>query len=220
MGKISVITQKQKLILEGIAENGYLRSQFYFTGGTVLAEYYLQHRYSEDLDFFSEEKFDNQIIFTIISGWKKKYNFDFKSRFVEVVYRFELIFTDKTKIKLDFGYYPYKRLEKSLKKNNIQIDSLRDIATNKLFTINQRTDVKDFADLYFLLKDKFTVWDLIDSTKVKFGEIYSDIELIALDMMKVDDFTEMPKMIKPLKLDQLKRYFRERAVQIGRRAVK
>lgn len=31
---------------------------FYFSGGTALSEFYLRHRFSEDLDFFSEEEFD------------------------------------------------------------------------------------------------------------------------------------------------------------------
>jgi len=35
-----------------------LARQFYLTGGTALAAFYLHHRYSEDLDFFSETEFD------------------------------------------------------------------------------------------------------------------------------------------------------------------
>jgi len=217
MGKIPIISQKQKLILEGIKNSEYLRKRFYFTGGTALSEYYLQHRFSDDLDFFSQEKFDNQIIFSIVSGWKEKYKIDFSSRFVEVVYRFELIFQDKTNVKLDFGYYPYKQVEKGTEKNKIQIDSLRDIATNKLFTINQRTEIKDFVDLYFILREKYTIWDLIYGIDAKFGK--RDIEIIALDMMKVEDFDHLPNMIKLLKIEELKKFFRNLAVKLGKKAV-
>jgi hypothetical protein len=35
---------------------------FYLTGGTALAEFYLQHRLSEDLDFFSEQEVESQAI--------------------------------------------------------------------------------------------------------------------------------------------------------------
>jgi len=31
-------------------------SPFYLTGGTALSRYYLNHRYSEDLDFFCRDK--------------------------------------------------------------------------------------------------------------------------------------------------------------------
>lgn len=36
---------------------------FYLTGGTALSVFYLKHRLSEDLDFFTEE--ENQVIRTI-----------------------------------------------------------------------------------------------------------------------------------------------------------
>lgn len=219
MGKVSVITQKQKLILESISSNQYLRQNFYFTGGTALSEYYLHHRYSDDLDFFSEEKFDNKIILTLVSEWSEKYNFSFTSRFIEVVYRFDLQFDDKSTFILDFGYYPYKRVEPGIERDRIRIDSLRDIATNKLFTINQRTDVKDFVDLYFLLQKNYSVWDLKYSAEVKFKNTIFDIELMALDMLKMDDFKVLPKMIKPLKLGEMKKFFRDLAKSLGRRAV-
>ena len=43
----------------------------------------------------------------------------------------------------------HKRLEEGTKIKGFTVDSLRDIATNKLLTINQRTQVKDFVDLFF-----------------------------------------------------------------------
>ena len=57
MGQVSFLNKEQKSILDGLKENQLIRSNFYFTGGTALSEFYLQHRYSEDLDFFSENIF-------------------------------------------------------------------------------------------------------------------------------------------------------------------
>ncbi|MBI4991272.1 nucleotidyl transferase AbiEii/AbiGii toxin family protein [Candidatus Gottesmanbacteria bacterium] len=217
MGKIQILTKEQKLILAAISEHNYIQKNFYFTGGTVLSEFYLQHRYSEDLDFFTEERFDNQIIFALVSDWSKKYHFKFTSRFAEVVYRFDLTFANGANFKVDFGYYPYKRIDKGESYQNIEIDSLRDIASNKLTTVSQRTDVKDFVDLYFILRDKYTIWDLLYSTEVKFKSMDIDIELLAMDMLKVDDFVALPKMIKPLTLDELKNFLRQKAKEIGRK---
>lgn len=198
-----------------ISKTDLLRETFYFTGGTALSELYIHHRYSDDLDFFSEEKLDQELIFTLISDWGKKYKFNFTSRFVEVVYRFDIIFHNKPGFKLDFGYYPYKRIEKGNKYLNLEIDSLRDIATNKLLTINQRTDVKDFVDLYFLLQNHYTVWDLIYGVQKKFKQYDLDILLLTEDFLKAEEFTSLPKMIKPLKLSDLKTYFRARAKELG-----
>jgi len=70
--------------LDEINKNKYLTSNFYFTGGTALSKYYLQHRYSDDLDFFSEKQIDQQLIFSIISSWKNKLGFRFNSRLILV----------------------------------------------------------------------------------------------------------------------------------------
>lgn len=184
-----------------------------------MSEFYLQHRYSEDLDFFSEKKFEQQIILTLINEWSKKLNFRFNSRFVEIVFRFALFFPNGANFKIDFGYYPYPRLEKGLNYRQLEVDSLRDIATNKITTVNQRTEVKDFVDLYFLLKDKYTIWDLLYGAEVKFKQMELDTLILAQDLLKAEDFPSLPKMIKPLTLKQLKEFFREQAKKLGKTAV-
>lgn len=65
MGKIQLQTREQKIILDEVKQSDFLKSHFYFTGGTALSAAYLHHRYSDDLDFFSEKQFDNQTIFTL-----------------------------------------------------------------------------------------------------------------------------------------------------------
>ena len=213
MGQIQSITNEQKIILDEIKNSNFLRSNFYYTGGTALSSVYLHHRYSNDLDFFSQNKFENQAIFTIMEEFSRKHDFTFQSRFVEVVYIFNLKFKNKTNLKVDFSYYPYPRLEKSLHVDNLEVDSIFDISVNKLLTVSQRTNVKDFVDLFYLL-EKFTIWDLIEGVRVKFK---MEIEpfLLASDFLKVEDFDFLPKMIKPLSLKDLKLFFRSNAKKIN-----
>ncbi|MCZ7666433.1 MAG: nucleotidyl transferase AbiEii/AbiGii toxin family protein [Chloroflexi bacterium] len=45
------MTSFQKELLKVIGRSS-LGDNFYLTGGTALAAFYLQHRFSEDLDFF------------------------------------------------------------------------------------------------------------------------------------------------------------------------
>ncbi len=217
MGKISLITKEQQSILDEVKQNDSLTSQFYFTGGTALSVVYFQHRYSEDLDFFSSTKFEQQQVFAYIEEWSKNHHFTFTARFVEVVYIFHLTFPNKIPLKVDFGYYPYKRVEKGTKIDALEVDSLTDIAVNKLFTISQRSEVKDFVDLYFLLQ-KFSLWDLVYGVKVKFN-ISIEPFLLSADLLKVEDFDYLPKMIKPLTLKTLKEFFREKAKEIGRKSI-
>ncbi|MDO8569983.1 MAG: nucleotidyl transferase AbiEii/AbiGii toxin family protein [Candidatus Daviesbacteria bacterium] len=216
MGKIQ-FTKEQKIILDELAQNEWFSTHFYFTGGTALSSFYLHHRFSDDLDFFSTEKFDNQTIFTLMEEWGKKHNFTFQSRFMEVTYIFNLKFKDGENLKVDFGYYPYKRVKKGMEKEGLNIDSLLDIAVNKMLTVSQRTEVKDFVDLYYLLQ-KFTVWDLMEGVGVKF-KIKIDPFLAGMDLLKAEDFDYLPKMIKLLTLEKLKLFFKQQAEKLGRKSL-
>lgn len=217
MGKSQIITKAQKLILEEAIRDDFLCSNFYFTGGTALSLYYLKHRQSVDLDFFSEKKFDPQRVFNRVSSWSRKYKFSFEIRNVENLYTYWLDFKDYGKLKVDFSHYPYRRLEKIKKAGRMEVDSTLDIAVNKITTIIQRIEVKDFVDLYYLLK-KYTVWDLIEGVRIKFN---MEVDPICLgnDFLLVNDFDVLPKMIKPLRLTTLQRFFTQKARETAGRVV-
>lgn len=217
MGKIN-FTPKQQIIFEEVKGSNFLKQNFYFTGGTALSAVYLHHRLSDDLDFFSENKFDTLAILNLITEWSKKHKFTIESQELEVVRIFLLQFTDKEKLKVDFGYYPYKRLQKGKPVDSVEVDSLFDIAVNKLQTIHQRADAKDFVDLYFLLK-KFTIWDLIEGVRVKFM-MDLDSYTIGADCLKMDILEKLPTMLIPLKIGELKDFYRDLAKKLGTKAVK
>lgn len=215
MGQISILTPEQKAVLSEFSKSDFLKNNFYFTGGTALSEYYLKHRHSDDLDFFTEDKFETQIIFTLMEQWSKQLKFNFQSNFAEVTYIFNLTFTNGQILKVDFSLYPYKRLEHGKREEVIEIDSLFDIAVNKLLVVTQRTEVKDFVDLYFLLKT-FTVWDLMAGVKKKFNVELNPF-VVASDFLKIEDFDYLPRMIKPLKIEDLVRFYRELSKKLGKK---
>lgn len=213
MGQDSILTKEQKQILDLVGKNDFLRSTFYFTGGTALAEVYLQHRESVDIDLFTKGSFDTQEILGILNAWSKKLNFTITPRVVGPTYICLLKFPQNTKLKVDFSKYPYTQLREKVKYSSIDVDSIFDIATNKLLTINQRTQVKDFVDLYFLLQE-FNYWELKDGVEAKFNVELEPV-LSAADFMKVEDFDVLPKMIKRLEIDELKRFFMGEAKKLG-----
>ena len=97
------------------------------------------------------------------------------------------------------------------------MDSKLDIATNKLLTITQRTEVKDFVDLFFLLQE-YTFWDLKAAVERKFN-VRIEPFVIATDLMVVDEFEYMPRMIRPLTLNDLQSFFHALAEKLGRGSV-
>lgn len=214
MGNVTILTADQQYVLDKVSKENSITEKFYFTGGTALTEYYLQHRFSDDIDLFTVKSFDNQPILNFISEMAKD-RYIFESRFSAPLYTFLLHpIVGKTDLKVDFSRYPYTQLEKPKMIDGIPVDSIIDIATNKLLTISQRTSVKDFVDLYFLLQTH-SVYDLMEGVKIKFG-IKTEPFLLSTDLLKVDSFTFLPRMIKPLTLTELQTFFRHQAVSLSK----
>lgn len=217
MGKIPIITQEQEIILAGIRKNDFLQENFYFTGGTALSSFYLKHRYSEDLDFFSFRRFDFKPVADFLRTSGKLYKFTFRSQTVGFAHFCILKFPGNRTLKVDFATYPYKQLNQPEIIHALKIDSMLDIAVNKLSLLSQRIEIKDYVDLYYLLK-KFSLWDLIEGVRIKFNMEINPF-ILASDFTKAEDFDNLPKMVKPLSLDSLKEFYRKYAAALGKKSV-
>lgn len=213
MGEL-IFTPIQKSVFDAFAKNESLRRQFYFTGGTALSIFYLQHRYSEDLDFFSLKPFNDEEVLAFINELSKELKLEYTVNKQNVVTTFQFSKQGELLLKIDFGHYPYPLVDDGKIVDNVQIDSLFDIATNKLLTIIMRQNAKDFVDLYFLLQKDYSVWDLIYSLEAKF-RMEPDILYLASDFLKSQRFEVLPKMIKPLELSELKDFFKKQAIDLG-----
>ena len=141
-----ILTKKQVAFLGKIGESDFLVQQFYLSGGTALAAFYLRHRYSEDLDFFAENEFDVSGITVFLKTIQKELGIekvDFQQSYNRNLF---FLHTGKEVLKAEFTYFPFPRIEKGQKEYGIEIDSLLDIAANKLFTIYQRTMARDYNE--------------------------------------------------------------------------
>lgn len=218
MGKNSILTRGQRLVFDQLAKSVYLTENFYFTGGTALSEVYLKHRESVDLDFFSEREFDEQTVFNKVTAIAQKLEIEIVTQQVENTYIFLFKFSEKNQLKIDFALYPHKRLGKGSQYKGFEVDSKLDIAVNKLLLVgSQRHEVKDYVDLYFLLEE-FLVWDLIEGVRTKFG-VKLEPFVLASDFLLAGDFGFLPKMIRPLKLAQLKKFYTNLAKQLGQKSL-
>lgn len=217
MGNASVLKKHHKEFLELVLKEPYLLKRFYWTGGTVLAEFYLHHRESEDIDLFSE----NQEIhlpsinkFIGIAGTKLHTKKIVHRQFLGL---HTYIFTLPTiQLKVDFNYYPFPRIEKVHKWKGLEIDSMKDIAVNKLHTISTKARERDFVDLYFILKKKS--WDLkelIILAKTKFDWHIDPIQL-GQTFTQVVAVNDVPNMLVPLDKKDMERFFLEEAKKLAK----
>ena len=210
MGK-SILTPKQLNLLELVSEEKQITNRFYFTGGTALAEFYLQHRLSEYIDLFTEKEEVNQLVINVflekisskLSVKKIK-----RSQFLGL-FSYVLIFEDGEQLKVDFNYYPFPRINKGKKFKNLDVDSIYDIAVNKVQTMFTRSRSRDFVDLYYIMTIfNYSLDQLIKDSKVKF-DWHIDKITLASQFVKVKEISDLPTLLKPFNQKAMEKFFLE-----------
>lgn len=167
--------------------------EFYLTGGTALSRYYLNHRYSDDLDLFvnqhSEFKVQCQKVFDIIRSSK----IDFETGTTSDSFIRIFIQKEEARITVDFVNdvpFHYGGFEKF--ETFHQVDNWRNILSNKICALT-RLEPKDTIDLLFIAKRYLFSWEeVLKEAKEK------DLWVEPLGVSKViKDFN--PKLFKAIK---------------------
>ncbi len=208
-----ILTPAQKQAIAAVAAAPEMEG-FYLTGGTALAAYYFQHRVSDDLDFFIFDEPDRIALEGFVNRLKETLGAT-SVRFERIYDRSQFFFTraDGEDLKIEFTKYSFRQLDDPIIRDGIKIDSIRDIAANKLMTLVDRFDPKDFVDLFFLLQE-CSLDQVRRDVEKKFGLKLGAV-FLGSEFAKVRRVAELPKMKKPLTAGELKRFFEERAGELG-----
>lgn len=211
----AILIKEQGQFLDSVAKEPHFRKHFYFTGGTPLSAFYLHHRISEDIDLFSEEEINLLPIRAFIKKISKPLaikKVDYRQYFG--LHTFELYFTGGKILKIDFNYYPFPRLEKGTVYNGLAVDSILDIAVNKVHTISTQSRARDFIDLYFIIKEKgYRLQDLIMKAKLKFDWHIDPIQL-GSRLLTAANTTDYPRMLKKINEREWQNFFIEEAKKL------
>lgn len=204
----SIFSSFQKLIFETLCKEKFITDNFRFGGGTALSEFYLKHRYSDDLDFFTdnEENIDNL---------KPKLTLIFKNIGVKSIEYREVVSSKifflkkdpRESVKTDFNFFPFKRFDTGIRYKGLEIESIFDIAISKLDTILTRNKARDFVDFYYIQKQysyklEFLLQRLEEKTCCKFDPLF-----LGSCFLKIEKLHDYPKMIKELNKEEMISYF-------------
>ncbi len=211
MGK-NILTTHQLNLLELAQAEPFIIKNYYLTGGTALAAFYYYHRLSEDIDLFCENKeVDAKVVETFLKTKGSKIGVNhLKGMQTMGLVSFMLHFRDGGTLKVDFNFYPFPRIERGRKYKNLQIDSVYDIAANKLHTIFMKPRVRDYIDLYFILrKEKFDLDNLIINAKAKFDWDIDRVNLSSqfIRVKEIIKFKDLPKMLVPFSQKKMEDFF-------------
>ncbi len=156
------------------------KDRFYLAGGTGLA-LQIGHRDSIDFDFFCDSHFDTEKLFSeikdILAGHIVK-------KYQEEKDTLGIIIDDE--VKLSFMRYSYQLLNKCIEDDSLRIASIGDIACMKLSAIVSRSAMKDYVDIYFILKS-MTLSELLEMCEKKIPEL--DQNLILKSLVYFGDIT-------------------------------
>lgn len=205
--KSTILTPTQQRLLHALFAQKPIADNFYLSGGTALAEYYLHHRYSEDLDFFTDREVDPMAIQVILKrvGVEKM---DFQQTFNRNL--FFLHIGDEL-IKSEFTYYPFTHIETPQKIDSVKVDSLIDIAVNKTFTIYQRPRSRDFIDLYLILKSNdWTFAQLRQKAQAKFDSPLDPLQL-AQQLHEAQTVEDFPRMVISLPPEEWRTFWQDQS---------
>ena len=206
----SVATSYQKLyeLQDEVLEVVFgVENIFYLTGGTCLSRFYQEKRYSDDLDFFTNNS--------------PRYSFAIKKVKQALAAKFDLSIEIESK---DFTRYKINNFlqvdfvndidarykDVVVTKDGYIIDNIENILSNKLTAVIGRDNPKDIFDIYLIWRYyKFDWTQIVKSAHEKAG--FSDEELIVrlksfprslldeiilVDKHFLDDFDkEYPKLV-------------------------
>lgn len=222
---MELISQLQKEILKilpGLPDS----ENFYLTGGTALTVFYLNHRKSNDLDFFTNEQervlpFSHHLERELENKGMRVERQRKISFFVELVVKTE---ADITMVHLacdsPFRFEPVKEFEDF---PGLKVDNLIDIATNKLLALFGRAAFRDFIDIYFLVKKgKFSAEELMNKAKIK--DPGFDLYWLGVALERINTFKEnsavMLLLVESLDFRELVLFFNQWRKEIAEKLQK
>jgi len=145
-----------------------LDTPFYLTGGTALGRFYLNHRYSLDLDFFvnANDRF-TEYIQLINRVMKKNVGIDYEKSLVGEEFARFIVKTEEL-LKVEFVNDIKFRYGIPCNSRYGLIDNVRNILSNKIGAIVSREEAKAICDIYFIAMNyRFNWAELIAETKEK-----------------------------------------------------
>lgn len=178
------------------------KDEFYLAGGTALA-LQIGHRESIDFDFFSHLQFDTDVMMKRLSALYGNDSFT-----VTQVEKNTLSIILKPEIRISFMTCEYKLIDSLIETEYMNIASIPDIACMKLSAIMQRSTLKDYVDLYEIMKI-YRLEKLLSFAKTKYPTIDSTVILKSLSYL--DDIEDEPliyqaSQTKP-QISELKLFF-------------
>ncbi len=180
---------------------------FVLTGGAALAEFYFQHRLSNDLDLFTLSEQDFVEVGKQLDSLAEKAHAEEKPIRALATLNQVYFARDGKEIKLDIVRDSGPQFGNPQVKGRIRIDSLENIGANKITALFGRAAFRDYVDLYFILREgDFSFEHLLNLAKQKDTGL-QEFYLAGWIKQQTPRLQTPPTMLKQVDFDEMKKFF-------------
>jgi hypothetical protein len=200
-----ILTSKQQELFPHISQ---FKHTFYLAGGTAIA-LHIGHRGSIDYDLFTFSKLNKSRI---------------KRQLLTIPFRQKVIFEDIDQlhlylndVKVTFFNYPYQVKHPVKISNTLTMPTLLSLSAMKAFALGRRAKWKDYVDLYFLLKNHFSIDEISREATGLFDEQFSEkLFRQQLTFHKDVDYAEEVKFLPGFEVnpEEVKQFLIDVAIKI------
>ena len=159
---LNVLNEDQQNLLPMLAK---FKKEFYMVGGTSIA-LHIGHRLSIDFDLFKKGKIKPKAIVQKFQDKKEQFK-------VTLNIEGQLNLSCRN-VKFTFFEYEFDIPHAITLQNFITIPELLCLAAMKAYALGRRSKWKDYVDLYFILKDHYSVIQIAAAADKIYGDLFSE----------------------------------------------
>jgi Nucleotidyl transferase AbiEii toxin, Type IV TA system len=200
-----IFTERQVELLPYVKD---FKRSFYMVGGTAIA-LHMGHRRSIDFDLFTQSHLNKSRI---------------RAKLLDIPFNQTPVFEDYDQlhllvnnVKLTFFSYPYSVTHTIDVGSVITIPSLLSLAAMKAFALGRRAKWKDYVDLYYILRDHYSIQQICSEADNIFRQQFSaKLFRQQLAFHKDIDYGEHVEFITvPVSDDEIKAFLIDKATDLG-----
>lgn len=162
---LEILSKEQKELLPVLSS---FKKEYYLVGGTAIA-LHIGHRESIDFDLFKEKNIRKKDLYFKLNS------IDYKVSFAD----YNQVNMISKGVKITFFSFPYYIPTDCIVKNYLKMPDLLTLAAMKAFALGRRAKWKDYVDLYFVIKDYFSVKEISKKAEELFKEEFIPKQFIA-----------------------------------------
>lgn len=137
------------------------KREYYLVGGTAIA-LQVGHRESIDFDLFKLSNLRKNDIYKKVTA--SKFGYENYEQLNLIIHH----------VKFTFLSFPHKIPTNAEIKGIIKMPELLSLAAMKAFALGKRAKWKDYLDLYFILKNYYSLEEIAQKATELFGEMFSE----------------------------------------------